>query len=221
MEPLGLNIQVQSNLYIKNPDSSALGREILAKSIELINQIGFESFTFKKLSQVIQSTESSIYRYFKSKHSLLIYLTSWYWMWVDYKIVMATTNIDDANTRLNKAITVLTQPLKKDNFTSSINIEWLDRIIINESIKAYHTVDVDSENKKGFFQAYKNVVNRVAQLVQDVNSSFPFPHMLVSTVIEGAHQQRFFSEHLPNLTDADKTDAITQFYHQMVLKMLA
>ncbi|MDH5608082.1 MAG: TetR/AcrR family transcriptional regulator, partial [Cyclobacteriaceae bacterium] len=40
----------------------------------MIAQIGFERFNFKKLSTTINSTEASVYRYFKNKHQLLDYL---------------------------------------------------------------------------------------------------------------------------------------------------
>ena len=46
--------------------------------------------------------------------------------------------------------------------------------------------------------------------------------MLVSTVIEGAHHQRYFVEHLPRLTDVVVgEDAITEFYNEMVIKSIS
>jgi hypothetical protein len=43
----------------------------------------------------------------------------------------------------------------------------------------------------------------------------------VSTMIEGAHHQRFFADHLPRLTDSIKgKDSITSFYKEMVLKAI-
>ena len=109
MKTLPIQIEVSASLYSKNPDSSDLGRKIISKSIELINEMGFEVFTFKKLAQAIQSPESSVYRYFENKHSLLIYLTSWYWTWTECRIVFATTNVVCAELRLNKSINILTQ----------------------------------------------------------------------------------------------------------------
>ena len=87
MENLKINIEINPELYSKNPDSSELGQKIISKSIELIHKIGFEAFTFKKLGAAIQSPESSIYRYFDNKHTLLIYLSSWYWTWTEYRLV--------------------------------------------------------------------------------------------------------------------------------------
>jgi hypothetical protein len=58
-------IQVNDKLYLKDPETSDLGKKILEKSILLIDEIGLEHFTFKKLGQSINSNESSIYRYFE------------------------------------------------------------------------------------------------------------------------------------------------------------
>jgi len=221
MKELKINIQVNSKLYLKNPDSTKLGRNIILKSVTLINELGFENFTFKKLSIAINSPESSIYRYFINKHTLLVYLTSWYWSWIDYRIFLATLNIDSAKDKLTKSIAILTEPVLKDDSISYVNEILLHKIIITESIKAYHTKAVDSENKNGCFESYKNVVNRVAEIVLEINPKFEYPHMLISTVAEGAHQQRYFSEHLPKLTDLKKgEDAISKFYNRLVFKTI-
>ena len=41
-------ISVNSKLYVKNPETSELGKKIIEQSILLIDEIGFENFTFKK-----------------------------------------------------------------------------------------------------------------------------------------------------------------------------
>ena len=69
-----LKIQINEKIYNKDPESSSLGKKIIEQSIILIEEIGFEDFTFKKLGDRIASNESSIYRYFDNKHKLLIYL---------------------------------------------------------------------------------------------------------------------------------------------------
>ena len=75
---VGIKITLNEGLYLREPQDSLLGRKIIEQSILLIDEIGFESFTFKKLAAAIQSTEASIYRYFVNKHFLLLYLVSWY-----------------------------------------------------------------------------------------------------------------------------------------------
>ncbi|WP_046746137.1 TetR/AcrR family transcriptional regulator [Kordia zhangzhouensis] len=221
MEFLQVHIVISEELYTKNPESSELGKKIVSRSIEMIDELGFEAFTFKKLGKSIGSNESSIYRYFESKHMLLVYLLCWYWSWVEYKLVFATNNIQSKEEKLAAAINILTRKTDVDNSFSYINEIILNRIIIAESSKAYHTKDIDSENEKGYYSVYKRVVQRVSSMVTDINPDFEFPHMLISTVIEGAHQQRYFSKHLPSLTDVKEgKDTIVNFYTDLVFKVI-
>ena len=46
MENLNVRININPTLYSKDPESSELGRHIVCKSIEMINSMGFEAFTF-------------------------------------------------------------------------------------------------------------------------------------------------------------------------------
>ncbi len=221
MKNLSVQIEVDSNLYLKKPDTSNLGKSIISTSIEMINTMGFESFTFKKLGITIHSPESSIYRYFKSKHQLLVYLTSWYWSWMEYKLVLATSNVQSPLERLKRSIDLLTKPVLKDNDFTYINEVLLSEIIFSESVKAYHTTKVDEQNRRGWFKAYKKVVERVSSIVLEINPTFKYPHMLISTVIEGAHQQKYFAEHIPELTDIKQGEnLISEFYIKMIFRML-
>ena len=115
----------------------------------------------------------------------------------------------------------MTQPITIDNSFTHINEVLLKQIIIAESVKAYHTKDVDNANEKGYFKVYKRVVQRVSDMVLELNPKFEFPRMLISTVIEGAHQQRYFALHLPMLTDIKEgKDTISDFYNQLVFKVI-
>ncbi len=217
-----ISIKVNTKVCIKTPESSELGKKIIEGSIHLIDDLGFEDFTFKKLAAYISSTEASIYRYFESKHHLLIYLVLWYWGWQEYRIHLATMNIEDPIRKLRKAIIILTEKIEIDSSFSLINEVKLHRIVISESSKIYLNKKVDEDNAAGFFQQYKEVVQRVSDIILEINPEFKYPHMLVSTVIEGSHHQRFFVDHLPRLTDViDDEDAITNFYQELVLKEIA
>jgi len=221
MEQLHVQITIDPALYTRNPETTDLGRNIVSKSIEMIDDLGFEKFTFKKLGVEINSNESSIYRYFDSKHTLLVYLTSWYWSWVEYRLVFTTTNVSDPEIKLESALALITKDASQDNEISYVNEILLHRIIIAESSKAYHTKDVDKENAKGYYKTYKRVVQRISNIVLEINPTYAFPHMLISTVIEGAHHQRYFSEHIPALTDVEKgQNTIEKFYTDMVFKAI-
>ncbi|MDG1711787.1 MAG: TetR/AcrR family transcriptional regulator [Flavobacteriaceae bacterium] len=221
MEQLKINIVIDSSLYLKDPESSVLGKKIVGKGIEMIEEIGYESFTFKKLGKKIGSNESSIYRYFESKHSLLVYLVNWYWSWIEYKLVFSTTNMTSSEQKLKKAIHVLVEDIKVDNSFSYINEVMLNKIIISEGSKTYHTKKIDKENQKGYYTTYKRLVQRISDLVLAIQPKYPYPHMLISTMIEGAHYQRYFSKHLPSLTDTESgKDTIVNFYTELIQKAI-
>ena len=63
-----LHVQIKMNeeLYLRNPEGSELGKKIIQYSIQMIHKNGFEAFTFKKLAEEINSTEASVYRYFEN-----------------------------------------------------------------------------------------------------------------------------------------------------------
>ena len=219
-----IRIHVNGNVFLRDPDSSPLGRNIITHGILLIDEIGFEAFTFKKLAKKINSTEASIYRYFENKHNLLIYLLSWYWHWIEYRVVFATNNISSALEKIRIAISILSSPVsKEDPDMAHINEVALHRIVIAESAKAYLTKGVDKDNKEGFFSGYKSLCLRIVKFVKEINPSYPYPASLISTVMEGAHQQKYFSEHLPSLSDTrtDKEGDIADFLTEMVFKTLA
>lgn len=218
MDSLPIQINVSPIFFLKNPDGSELGRKIVTHSIQLIHELGFESFTIKKLSTDIGSPESSIYRYFESKQMILLYLIYWYWSWIEYRMVFAINNLGTPKLKLTTAIQILTQSIEEDSSFSHINEILLDRIIMTEAVKAYTINNINKDTEKSHFTVYKRVVERVSQLVLSINPKFKYPHMLISTVIEGSHQQRFFAENFPSLTDVNKdADYITKFYTQLVL----
>ncbi|MGZ9734278.1 TetR/AcrR family transcriptional regulator [Flavobacterium sp. GNP002] len=215
-----LKIQVNEKIYVKDPETSPLGKKIIEQSILLINEIGFDNFTFKKLGEKIGSNESSIYRYFENKHKLLVYLSSWYWSWMEYKLVFATTNILDPTEKLKKAITIVTEKVTDDANTDHINEAILNKIIIAEFTKTVQTKEVDQENKEGFFLIYKRVINRIVGIIKEVNPEYPFAKSLVSTIVEGSLHQHFLTEHLKTITDCNESVSTTEFYLNLTTNVL-
>lgn len=218
---IAIATKINSNVYKKDPLSSDLGYRIIQNGIDLMEELGFEDFTFKKLASKINSTEASIYRYFENKHNFLGYIMMWYWNWQEQRIELATINIEDPKVQLRKAITCITEKITEDKKVAFVNESKLNRIVIAEATKLYCSKSVESDNELGFFIAYKSLVQKIADIVIDINADFKYPHMLISTVIEGAHHQRFFADFLPRLTDVVKgEDAITSFYIQLVEREL-
>ena len=205
-------------MYLIDPSSSKLGQKIVIHSINLIHEIGFEKFTFRKLGGVIESPEASIYRYFKSKDQLLSYLVSWYWGWMEYRLVFSTANISSPEIQLQKVIDLFAIKNKKKEFLDGIDINKLINIIISESPKSYLTKDVTKSNKEGAYLNYKIFVSRMASIINEINPDYKTPNMLISTIIEGAHLQFFFAENLLGLTNKQKSDDyISIFYKKLAL----
>jgi AcrR family transcriptional regulator len=201
-----LQLQMNRNLFLRDPQETELGRNIIRKSIKLIDEMGFEKFTFKKLAIEIDSTEASIYRYFENKHRLLVYLIAWYWNWLEYKIDYGTHNIKDPYTKLDIALKIIAEHKEKDPLFPEINEEALYRIVIAESDKTYLTKQVDEDNKEGLFRGFKSLCKKVADIVKEINPKFEFSHALISTILQTAHQQIFFTQHLPSLTELSYKD---------------
>jgi hypothetical protein len=130
--------------------------------------------------------------------------------------VLATNNISDPFKKLKKAITVVTEKIEDDQTTDHINEAILNKIIIAEFTKTLHTKEVDAENKEGFFLIYKRVINRIVEMIKDVNPNYPFAKSLVSTIVEGALHQHFLQDHLKTITDCNDEISPTDFYLNLV-----
>jgi len=215
-----VTIRINEKIYVKNPESSDLGKRIVEESITMINDMGFEAFTFRKLGAKIGSNESSVYRYFENKHKLLLYLASWYWGWLEYQLVFSTNSIADPTEKLKKAIVIVTKTTEEDSAFSHINEILLNKIVINEYSKSYLTKEVDTENKEGYFVIYKRLVNRISTMINAVNSEYEYPLSLASTVLEGSLHQHFLKDHFTSLTDCRENVDPTEYFTQLVFNTL-
>jgi AcrR family transcriptional regulator len=196
-----LQIKMNEKLFLRDPEQSELGKKIIQDSIQLIHKIGFEAFTFKKLAMNIGSTEAGIYRYFENKHRLLIYLTAWYWSWLEYQVSFHTNNIEDPVVKLKIVIKLLATTVENDTSTRHVDESVLHQIIITEGSKAYLTKRVSEDNKDRLFKPYKDLCARIGNMILECNPNYLYPKSLASTIIEMAHFQNFFMNHLPSLTD--------------------
>ena len=213
-------ISIEESIYNKDPESSELGKRIITQSIELIDKIGYEAFTFKKLGMRIGSNESSIYRYFENKHKLLSYLTCWYWSWIEYQVVIETYSLEYALDKLKKAIEIISKTVVEDSNYSHINEKKLHRIIINENSKSFLTKEVDKENKQGYFNVYKNLVLRIKDMIQEVDLSYKYPTSLASTLIESSLHQHFLNKHFKAITDYNQEESPVHFLTDLTLRTL-
>ena len=203
--------------FVRDPQVTALGNTIFREAIVLIDEIGFEAFNFKKLAARISSTEASVYRYFENKQQLLLFLDAWYWGWMGDRLKQETFRLENSHEKLKMAFQLLIKQTTDVDQFSFIDEEKLRRIIEREGINAIRTRNVKSLNSAGAFDNYKLLVEKVSKWITEVNPAFPYPNMLVTTLIEGAHLQYFFSSHLPELTNKNsEKDNVQDFFIQLI-----
>lgn len=212
-----LPILVEEPAYLKDPLLSELGKKIVTEGIHLMGELGYEQFTFKKLAQRINSTEASIYRYFASKHKLLLYYFLYYWHDMENRIAFATANIKNAERRLKAALQVMVST-PESCAGATLSPDLLKRVITDEYVKVYLSKSVDEENKKGVFKVYKRVCHKLAEILHEINPHYPWTVPLISTVMQSIHSQHFYLEHLPSLTNKWKNeDEIVNFFTGLLL----
>ncbi len=202
---LEVRIKMNDKLFLRNPEESVLGKKIVKHGLILINKLGFEEFTFKKLAIQVNTTEASIYRYFENKHKILVYLITWYWSFLEYKVVFSINNMTNPETKLKTIIKILTEePTNETVITDFISEFESYKLVIWEGSKAYLTRHVSKDNKDRLFKPYKDLCERFSSIIKEYNPKYKYPHSLASTILEMAHSQKFFKQNLPALTDFQK-----------------
>lgn len=215
-----LRVDINENIFVKDPLSSELGKNIIHQGLQLIADLGIENFTFKKLAREIGCTESAIYRYFENKHKLIMYLTLWYWGFLEQNIIVSTANLTDPKQKLHKAISIL---VKGPMFSHNDFIDPLDlkQLLVDEGTKAFMTKEIDQEYQIGYFEQFDRLISRVAGMVGEINPDYPFPKALISTIMESGLVQNYYSTHLPNLTELESEEMEkVDFFAQMVFKTI-
>ena len=219
-----LSFNVNDAIYLKNPEGTELGKRIMKESIDLINEIGFEDFNFRKLALEVGTTEATIYRYFENKHRMLLYIISWYWFYIDFLLDYNLKNIASPAQKLREIIRLLTHELPESTSGIDYNKKYLNNIVIAESSKVYLTKEVAEINEHEVFKPYKDLCARIASVINDCNKKYAYAKSLSTTIIETAHQQQFFSAYLPRLTDAtekNRKDFTNNFLDDLVFKVIS
>ena len=196
-----VTFEVNQKIYLRDPESSEVGRRIVKSAIDLIFELGFEHFTFRKLAVEVSTTEATVYRYFENKHRLLLYILNWYWSYMEFLVLFRLQNVTDNQIKLKTIIELLTQDLPESAGRLDYNKKYLNQIVISESSKVYLVKEVKEINKDEVFKPYKDLCSKIAAVISDYNPDYAYPRSLSSTLIETAHYQQFFSNYLPKLTD--------------------
>jgi hypothetical protein len=218
-----LSFKVNEHIYLRDPESSELGKQIVKNAIDLIYELGFEHFTFKKLATKMSTTEASIYRYFENKHRLLLYILNWYWSYMEFLVDFTIQNIQDPKEKLTKIIILFTQSLPESLGQLDYNKSYLNQIVLSESSKVYLIKEVKEINSYQVFKPYKDLCNKISEVMLSLNPTYTFSRSLSSTLIETAHSQQYFSKNLPRLTDisSEKDEKfVFNFLTQLVFSTL-
>jgi AcrR family transcriptional regulator len=219
-----VKFDINDRIYLRNPESSEVGKLMIKKAIDLIYELGFEQFTFKKLAIEINSTEATIYRYFENKHRLLLYILNWYWCYMEFLVIFKLENVSDKKERLKIVIHLLTHEFAESTNQFDYNKRFLNQIVIAESSKTYLVKEVAEINKNEVFKPYKDLCTKIAEVISGYNAEYEYPRSLSTTLIETAHQQQYFSVNLPKLTDISsskaKSDFTSQFIENLLFKVL-
>lgn len=202
-----LSITVNPNTYLRNPEETELGRKIIKHGIELMSETGYQCFNFKNLAQEMKSTEASVYRYFENKYMLLMYLTSWYWEYLDLQIMLNTRNIDDPVRKLMITVNTIVNGTETDFIQDYVNVTQLHKIVVEQSTKVTHSKKVEACEKAGMFSNYKNLNSNISEIILECDPEFKYPTALATNIIKLAMDHKYYAEHICSLTE------ITQCQH--------
>ncbi len=212
----GIKFSLSKKLYVRDPQETKYGKRLLRHSIILMDQLGLEQFTFKKLASEMKSTEASIYRYFENKYKMLSYLGCWYWEWVHYLIDIHTLNIKDPKHRLQLTIHQLIHASNESVMTEYINENALHRLLIREGVKVIHFQDVDQAKEQGLFKSKINLIEKVSDTLLQLNPDFAYHRTLASTIIDMVDNQIYYAHHLPQLSSLSSSENTLEHLEQIV-----
>jgi AcrR family transcriptional regulator len=218
-----VSFHLNQTIYLRDPESTEIGKQIVKSAIDLIYNLGFEHFTFKKLAVEIHTTEATIYRYFENKHRLLLYILNWYWSYMEFLVVFKLQNVTDKKVKLRIIAELLTHNLPESSGQLDYSKKYLNDIVIAESTKVYLVKEVTEINKNEVFKPYKDLCHKIAEVIREYNPDYAYPHSLSSTLIETAHSQQFFCNFLPKLTDVtaqNKSEYTSDFLTGLLFKVL-
>jgi len=190
-----------ASLHLRDPAASAIGERILSEGLVLMNELGLEAFTFKKLTEHADCTEATIYNYFPNKQRLLQYYFQLYWMWLDTHCQQEGRSVPDPWERLKGDIRSLCGLWSKDAMAAQLDPTALRELVIVEGSKSFLHRNVDEDNKLKLFQPYKDLGAHLASEIKACDRKCKLPRTFATTLIEMAHSLEFAMAHLPALTE--------------------
>jgi AcrR family transcriptional regulator len=203
-------------LSLRDPEGTELGRAVLVEGLALMNELGLESFTFRKLASKVGSTEVSLYKYFPNKQRLLQYYFQLYWLWLRQMCGREVERARDPREALQRTIEAICGVWPKDAPELQLEPAALRLLVIHEGMKSYLHKKVDEDNARRLFAPYKELSAFFAERLTDCRASVPMPRSFATTVIEMAHSLPFAMEHLPSLTELSNRKDLKQLARHLL-----
>jgi len=202
-----VHLRPDPSLSLKDPEATELGRSMLSEGLVLMNRLGLESFTFKKLAEHIGCTEVSLYKYFPNKHRLLQYYFQLYWLWLRQVCGRHAEKARSPREALEHVVEAICGVWPRELPALQLDATALRLLVINEGMKSYLHKNVDDDNARKLFTPYKELSAFVSERLVACRADVPLPRSFATTVIEMAHSLPFAMEHLPSLTElSDRKD---------------
>lgn len=218
--PAPIQLRPDPELYLKDPESSRLGKEILAQGMLLMNELGLEAFTFKKLATRIGCTEVSLYKYFPNKQRMLQYYFQLYWLWLRQLCGGFAERSVDPRRTLEQVVEALCGVWPKELPPCPLDPSGLRMLQIAEGMKSYLHKNVDADNARLLFMPYKALAGFIADCLVACREDVPMPRSFATTIIEMANSLPFAMEHLPALTELssrkDLKDLAAHLHHRTI-----
>ncbi|MBI1304114.1 MAG: TetR family transcriptional regulator [Phycisphaera sp.] len=188
-------------LSLRDPEGSEVGRAMLVDGLALMNALGLEAFTFRKLAAEIGSTEVTLYKYFPNKQRLLQYYFQLYWLWLRQLCGREVERARDPHDALRRCVEAICGVWPKEVPALQVDPRALRLLVIEEGMKSYLHKQVDEDNARRLFAPYKDLSAFLAERLVACRRDVPMPRSFATTVIEMAHSLPFAMEHLPSLTE--------------------
>jgi AcrR family transcriptional regulator len=199
-------IEADPGLALRNT-SSPMGTRILSEGLVLMNEIGLEAFTFKKLAERMDSTEVTVYHYFANKHRLLQYYYQMYWLWLATHCRQEGKGLKDPVERIYGDIRIISGLWPADARAAHFDPAHLRTLVINEGSKSFLHKNVASDNARKVFKPYKDLCAYIALEVKACSPRMKHARSFATTLVEMAHSLEFAMQHLPALTElSEKKD---------------
>lgn len=182
------SLQVSENFYLRNPNTTALGKKMIARAIQIIDEVGYSQFTFKILALSINSVEASIYRYFENKEHMLFYMVATYWTATNFRVKFYTQMLRSHEERVYTTIDVLTgiqsAAVPGLDFDQYEALQRIARKNYFYALTILRNKDNGKELEDELFRVSKEIQDHLSTSIRKLAPSFQHSDLMADTIIK-------------------------------------